>query len=229
MNVSRLFAVVLFPLALSAAVPETRFDLPASPQELVTREEKFRAFAEVVRADVERQLGDPARVDDGAVLKTLLSTRVHLAHHFGDNEKAISTAAWIRSLQTDAAEKSFAGLTTLAAVKARQENPGAEPAAAAYRATFAREFNRQLESLPRTPEIVAMLRRQREKIAGLTQDALLAEVRDAIEPALKKRGYCGLGEADQLVRVRHRLVSIIPVKSETLAALDAAIASRASP
>jgi hypothetical protein len=229
MKLRRLLALSLLPVALYAAAPEPRYNLPAPALELVTHEEKFRALAEVVRADVERQLGDPARVDDPAVLKTLLSTRVHLAHHFADNEKAISTAAWIRSLQSDAAEKAFAGLTTLAAVKARQENPGAEPTAPGYRATFAREFNRQLENLPRTPEIVAMLRKQREKIAGLTQDALLAEVREVIEPALKKRGYCGLNEADQLVRVRHRLVSIIPVKAETLSALDAAIASRTSP
>lgn len=228
MNVFRLFALALVPVALSAAAPEGRFDLPAPPLELVTHEEKFRVFAQTVQADVESQLGQPARVDDLAVLKTLLSTRVHLAHHFGDNEKAISTAAWIRSLQPDPAEKAFAGLTTLAAVKSRRDNPGAAPDSAVYRAAFAREFAQQLANLPRTPEIVTMLRRQREKIAGLTEAALLAEVRDVIEPALKKRGYCGLTEADQLVRVRHRIVSILPVKNETLSALDAAIASRTS-
>ena len=205
------------------------FVLPAAPLELVTDEAKFRPFAESVRAEVERLLGVPAAVDDPATLRLLLSTRVHLAHYFGDDGKAISTAAWIRSLQTDPAGRAFAGLTTLASVEARRRNPGTAPDDANYSETFLREFTRQLAGLPRTSEIAAMLRGQREKVAGITEAALLAETREAIIPALARRGHCGLEEADQLVRVRHRLVSILPVRNETLQALDAAIAARLSP
>ena len=208
---------------------ESKFALPAEPLELVTDEARFRSFAENVRTEVERLFGVPAAVDDRATLNLLLSTRVHLAHHFGDDEKAISTAAWIRTLQADPALRAFAGLTTLASVEARRQNPGAAPGDAKYRGTFLREFTRQLAGLPRTPEIVAMLRGQRDKIAGLTHAALLAETRDVIVPALGRRGHCGLAEADQLVRVRHRLVSILPIKNETLQALDAAIAARPTP
>lgn len=208
---------------------EPRFALPAAPEELVTNEATFRRFAATVRLEVERLFSLPAAVDDQATLSLLLSTRVHLAHHFGDDEKAIATAAWIRSLQPDPALRAFAGLTTLAAVEARRRNPGAAPGEAAYRATFLREFTRRLSDLPRTPEIVTMLRGQREKIAGLTEAGLLAETREVIIPALARRGYCGLAEADQFVRVRHRFVSILPVKTETLTALDAAIAARRTP
>lgn len=222
-------------LMLAAFVSATQagadraFALPGTPSELVTDEAKFRPFAETVRAEVERLLGEPTAVDDRATLNLLLSTRVHLAHHFGDNEKAIATAAWIRSLQADPALRAFAGLTTLASVEARRRHPGAAPGDATYRETFSREFTRQLGRLPRTPEIGAMLRGQREKIAGLTETALLAEVREVVLPALARRGHCGLAEADQIVRVRHRLVGILPVKKETLQALDAAIAARPSP
>jgi len=178
--------------------------------------------------DVERMLGVPAAIDDPATFKLLLSTRVHLAHHFGDNEKAISTAAWIRSLQPASVDRAFTGLTTLASVAARRENPEAAPSVAAYRATFAREFSR-VGDLPRTLEIVTMLRSQRDKIAGIAEAALLAETRDKIVPAIARRGYRGLEEADQLVRVRHRLESILPVRAETLRELDAAIAQRTKP
>jgi hypothetical protein len=178
---------------------------------------------------VERQLGVPAMIDDPATFKLLLSTRVHLAHYFGNDERAIATAAWIRSVQVAPADRAFAGLTTLAAVAARRQNPGAAPEDPAYRAAFAKEFAVQLEALPRTPDIVAMLRGQREKIAGLSEASLLAEARDRIAPAITRRGYCGLEEADQLVRVRHRLVSILPVKTETLHAFDVAIAARSTP
>jgi hypothetical protein len=154
---------------------------------------------------------------------------VHLAHHFGDDEEAIATAAWIRSLQADPPLRAFAGLTTLASVEARRQNPGAAPDHGNYRATFLREFARQLANLPRTPEVTAMLRGQRAKIAEMTEAGLLAEVREKIAPAIGARNHCTLAEADQLVRVRHRLVSILPVRTETLQALDAAIAARVQP
>jgi hypothetical protein len=216
----------VFAAAGAVSAAETRFELAAKPLELVTQESKFRPFAEQVSAELERLLGVPAVVDEPETFKLLLSTRVHLAHHFGNNEKAIATAAWIRSLQTDPAGRAFAGLTTLASVEARRRHPGVAPDDERYRETFLREFTRQLAALPRTAGIVTMLRGQREKIASLSEAALLAETRDVIAPALARRGYCGLAEADQLVRVRHRLVSIVPVKAETLQALDAAIAER---
>jgi hypothetical protein len=216
---------------LAAAAPPdrvVRFPLPADPLALVTHEDVFRPFAEQVGAEVERMLGEPSAVDDPAIFRVLLSTRVHLAHHFADNEKAVATAAWIRSLQTDPAGRAFAGLTTLASVEARRQLPGAAPVDAPYRAAFLQAFHRRLAPLPATPEIVAMLRGQREKIAAIDEATLLAETREVIAPAITRRGYCGLEEADQLVRVRHRLVSILPVKGETLQALDAAIAARVS-
>ncbi|MBL9205143.1 MAG: hypothetical protein JNN01_08670 [Opitutaceae bacterium] len=231
MKTHRSLAVLalMFAAALCGMAADLSFPLPGLPLEVATNEEKFRPFAEKVAAGVEEQLGVPALVDDPATLKLLLSSRVHLAPHFADNDKAIATAAWIRSLQTAPAEKAFAGLTTLAAVAARRQHPGAEPGEAPYRETFRREFSRQLASLPRTPEIVAMLRGQLDKIAGLTEASLLKEVGEVIAPAIARRGFCGVKEADDLVRVRHRLVSILPVKKETLEALKSAIAARTSP
>jgi hypothetical protein len=216
---------------LVAAAPvdgAVRFSLPADPVALVTHEDVFRPFAEQVGAAVERMLGEPAAVDDPATFRLLLSTRVHLAHHFAENEKAVATAAWIRTLQTDPAGRAFAGLTTLASVEARRQHPRAAPGDAPYRATFLQAFHRRLAALPATPEVVTMLQGQREKIAAIDESALLAETREVIAPAITRRGYCGLEEADQLVRVRHRLVSILPVKGETLRALDAATAARIS-
>lgn len=225
--------IVAFALLLAAPLAgvaaEISYPLSDPPLKVATDEEKFRLLATKVAADVELQLGVPAMVDDPATLKTLLSTRVHLAHHFADNDKAIATAAWIRSLTANPADKAFAGLTTLASVAARRQHPGAAPGEAGYRETFLREFSRQLAALPRTPEIVAMLRGQRDKIAGLNETDLLKEVTGVIAPAIARRGFCGLKEADDLVRVRHRLVSILPVKNETLQALAAAIAARPSP
>lgn len=230
MKPTRLLPLLLFVAAsLTGLAKAPVYTLPVPPLELVTNEEPFRVFAKKVGEDIERQLGVPASVDDPATFKVLLSSRVHLAHHFGDNDRAIATAAWIRSLQADPADRAFAGLTTFAAVAARRGNPGAVPDTAVFRAAFEREFTRLLGDLPRTAAITAMLRRQHQKISDLSEAALLAETRDKIAPAIAQRGACGLDEADQLIRVRHRIVSILPVKAETLRALDAAIAARSTP
>lgn len=205
---------------------EPRFPLAVAPARLVTEAAQFAPFAQAVAAEVERQLATLTAVDDPATLSLLLSTRVHLAHHFREDERALVTAAWIRSRQTDPAARAFAGLTTAAAVAARRAHPGARPGDPDFLRVFRTEFDRQLAGLPRTPEMAAFLRGQQDKMAGITEAALLAEVRDVIAPAIARRGYCGLAEADQLVRVRHRLQDILPVRGEMLAALAAALADR---
>src|SRR5439155_13597271 len=108
------------------------------------------------------------------------------------------------------ADRAYTGLTSQASVVARWESH-ARAGSPAYAAAYERDFQSRLAKLPRTPEIRAMLVRQREKAAATTREALLAEVRDTIAPAIQRRGGCGLEEADQLVRVQHRLTEIMPV------------------
>lgn len=206
---------------------ETRYALPAEPLKLVQDEGLFRDFAQPVLADVDRALSERASIDLSR-LKLLLSIRVHLAHDAGDDEAALAAAARIRELQTDPTERAFAGLTTQAAVAARRAT-GASKESQTYLEAFAREFATRLAALPRSVEMRAMLERQRVKMEGITRENLLREVREVIGPAIERRGYCDLQAADQLVRVRHRLVSIVPARDVTLLALDAAIAAQPLP
>ncbi|HRE84216.1 MAG TPA: hypothetical protein PLN52_24440 [Opitutaceae bacterium] len=226
MKTIALLTLLLVPLASWGALPIVRFDLPGTPLEVATQEGIFVPFAEKVGIEVERLLGDPASIDDPATLRLLLATRVHLAHYRADNERAVATAAWIRSLQTDPAARAFAGLTTFAAVEARRRHPGASAEQTVFRTTFLSEFERQLAALPNTPAMVTFLKTQKQKIEEVTETALLREVREVIIPAIQRQGHCGLAEADQLVRVRHRLRSILPLRGETIVALERAIAAR---
>jgi len=221
--------VAMFVASCAAAEYKLSIELPSPVETLVGSDEAFLPFATRVREEVTRLFGVPEAVDDPETLQLLLSTRVHLAHHFSDNEAAIATAAWIRSRQTDASNRAFAGLTTLAAVEARLACPGAKAGEPAYRVAFHAAFQAKLAKLPRDAGIVEMLRGQREKIEGITEENLMREAREVIAPALKHRGYCGLREADLIVRVRHRIESIVPVREETLRALDSAIAERIQP
>lgn len=221
-----LLALLFVPFLASGALPAVRFDLPGTPLEVATEERAFVSFAGKVDVEVERLLGTPAAIDDPHTLRLLLATRVHLAHYRADTERAVATAAWIRSLQADPASRAFAGLTTFAAVEARRRHPGMPPDHAAYRRTFLSEFERQLAALPKTSAMVAFLKSQKQKMEEVTEVALLREVREVIAPAIERQGYCGLAEADQLVRVSHRLKSILPLRDVTIEALERAIGAR---
>ena len=146
---------------------------------------------------------------NGARLKLLLGLRVHLALHFGDDTAALDAAGKIRALQTDPAERAHAGLTTEAIVAARHD-----PVA------FEKEFSIRLATLPRTPAMRAVLTRARERIVETTEAALLDEVRRNIAPRLAHGEPCTLEIADQLVRVRHRLAEILPLRAALLRAYD---------
>lgn len=226
----RVLLILTLALGINPAVGRSaesiRFVLTVSPSVLVADEALYATFAAVVGATVESLLGEPAAVDDPATLRMLLSTRVHLAHDRGDEQLAVATAAWIRSLQGDPSGRAFAGLTTFATVAARRELAESGETGGSFERHFAREFSLRLAALPRDAAMVKFLHEQHAKIHGLTREALEDEVRNQLEPAIGPGLECTLQQADALVRVRHRLENILPVRSATLRALKVAIAER---
>lgn len=192
----------------TTAKPDPTIVLAVPPLQLVTNETDFAPFGRSVSAMVAAEL-EQVPPPNGARLKLLLGLRVHLALHFGDDAAARDAAGKIRALQTDPAEHAHAGLTTEAIVAARHD-----PVA------FEKEFSTRLAALPRTPEMRAVLTRARERIAATTEAALLDEVRQNITPRLARGEPCTLEIADQLVRVRHRLAEILPLRAALLRAYD---------
>jgi len=209
-------------LPMSAA--EKTYPLSAPVAVLLEDEAAFVPFGRLVGADVEARLGaesDPAR------LKLLLAIRVHLGLHLGDADRALDSAARIKALLPDDANKAYAGLTTQAFVAARQATQR-RPGDPAFNAAFARDFAPRLASLPATAAMRAMLEQQRGKFAGLSVEALRSEFATA-DAAIGGRPLCTLAEADHLVRLRHRFADLLPLRATLLDALDAAIAARPKP
>lgn len=201
--------VLFISLALTgAAASDPGFVLAVPPLQLVTNEADFAPLGQSVAAAVAAAL-QQTPPPDGARLKLLLGLRVHLALHFGNHAAALDAAAQIRALQTDPAERAHAGLTTEAIVAAKHDP-----------ILFEKEFSARLATLPRTPAIRAVLTRAREKVAASTETALLEDVRQNIAPRLARGEPCTLEIADQLVRVRHRLAGILPLRAALLRAYD---------
>jgi len=206
--VIRLSVPFMSPALAVVATSDPAFVLTVPPQQLVTSEADFAPFGRSVAAVVAAEL-DRKPPTDSPRFKLLLGLRVHLALHFGNHASALDAAAQIRALQTDPAERAHAGLTTEAIVAAKHDP-----------ILFEKEFAARLATLPRTPEIRAVLTRAREKIAASTETALIEDVRQNIAPRLARGEPCTLEIADQLVRVRHRLAGILPLRAALLRAYD---------
>lgn len=183
------------------------FPLAAPVRELVTSPAAFGRFAGPVRRALEPA---PAGVD----AKLLLGLRAHLALAAHDADAALRAAAELRALQTDPAERAFSGLVTEAQVAAWR--PGA---------ALDRELAVRLAALPATPAMTSLLCRQREKLAAVTPEALLAEA-DELGRRLDGRGVCDWIDADRIIRLHHRLANVLPLRETLVAAFDAALAAR---
>lgn len=200
-------AIFLGTTLFATAAPGS-FALPAPVMEIASSPEAFARFVAPVRAALAAPELDA---------KLRLGMQVHLALNDRDAKTALAAAAELRALQTEPAEKAFTGLVTEAQV-----------ASWASGATFAQELTRRLATLPATAKMTAVLRKQHEKIAATTRDGLLAEAA-TLGRQLDGSGQCDWTGADQIIRTRHRLTNILPLREAMLTALDAAIAERPQP
>lgn len=201
-----LAAVALAPVCGAQTLAIT---LAGPPLELVQDTERFNAFARRLAGEVDRQLAEvPADAQ-----KKLLGLRAHLALYLGESETALRIAAKIRALQSDPAERAHSGLATQAMVAARGDA-----------AKFEAEFARLLLVLPRDAAIREVLLRARAKIAAMTEASLLGEITGAAAPAFVAGESLSVEQADAIVRVGHRLRTILPLRAAMLRAYDAGIA-----
>lgn len=216
-------AGLIAPAGSAHATAADTYSLPADVRQLVTSPAQLRAFARPLAAEVERLLAaTPAA--EGKTLDRLLALRVHLALLTRDAPRALDSAARSRERQTGAIEQAYAGLTTEATVAAWRAN---EATAVDFAATFRREFAHVLKILPRSADARRLLERQRDRIRGLTREALLAEA-EQLGARLDATGRCSLAEADTIIRIGHRLENIVPLRETMLAVFEAEIAARAT-
>jgi hypothetical protein len=202
---------------------ERAWRLPAPAAELLNQEQLFAAFSQQVAADVEQQLAAKA---PPASEHTLLALLVHQRLLAGDDAAALDCADRIRARLPEGPARAFAGLTTRAFVAARRASR-AQPGDARFNRVFAREFTVLLETLPATEGMNALLVAQREKYAAMSLHASEAEVARVLS-VLGDRRECTLPEADALIRWKHQLANMLPVREELVAALDRTLADRAS-
>ena len=196
---------------------------PAPVRELVNDARLFRPFAVNVSTEVDRSLA-ATPTPAGDVLARLLTLRVHLAVHLGDAAGALAAAARIRDTLVPPAERPFSGVLTAAFVAAQTAAP-AGVSSPDYTPAFRSALQQRLAALPVTAEIATLLERQRDRFQSITREKLAAEA-EVLGTRLDAMPRWPLDEVDHVVRLGHRLVTVLPVRETILRALEAAIAQR---
>lgn len=195
------------------------FALPSTPSTIVQTHEALLKFSETVSAAVEGQLLSGAKAP--AELKLLLALRVHTALLLGNDSRALDSAARIRQLQATFADRHVAGLMTEAIVAARRATKDRSNGAD-FVAAFSASFRERLDALPKSPEITAALKLQRTRTAELDRPALLHEagqIRSTVA------GRYTLEQADQIIRIGHKLTTLLPLRDTTLKVFDDVLAA----
>lgn len=196
---------------------------PAAVRELVADAARFRPFAERVSADVERALAS-APAPAGDTRARLLSLRVHLGIYLGYDARALAAATQIRETITPPAERAFSGLLTEAMVVARTAAP-AGPGSPAFACALRAALESRLATLPATPELNAVLQRQRDRFHALTREALLADA-TALGTRLDAMARWTLVEVDDVARIGHRLATLLPLRDTMLVSFETALSRR---
>ena len=207
-------ACVVLAAAVAAAPSAPRYALPASVVTLIVDGSGIREFAANLRHDADAALAGPAMPADEA--RRWLGLSVHLALLAGVDVKAQAAAERLRELQPDPAVRAYTGVTTHALCVVRRSGGGSDAAA------FGREFARRLAELPRTTEMRDVLERQRARSAALTAESVHADA-SVLAARVGTAPHVDVATADEIIRLRHRLVDLVPLRAVTLAALDAAI------
>ena len=197
------------------------FPLPAGVREIVSAPASFERFAATLRPWIEARL---KASPPGPELKLLLAMRVHLALHAGDDRAALETAERLRDLQLNETERAFSGVMTVATVRARREG-GTDPRAPRYADALQRALAAELQRLPRTPAMRAVLEKQRARLASMTAPLLLAAA-EKLAAQCDASHRCSLEQADEIVRLGHRFTALVPVREAILAAFEAELQRR---
>ena len=195
---------------------EARYPLLAPVVEIVEQGRGFEALAGRLACDAVAALARAPAPDEE---RRWLGLTVHLALLAKDDARAQAAARRLQALQADDHERAYTGMTTFALGAVRRADGSVNAA------EFGLEFARQLNALPKTVDMRAVLIRQRNRLEAITPEVLAAETR-ALAARVSASDTIDWETADAVARLRHRRVDLLPLRREALAALVTAIAVR---
>jgi subtilisin family serine protease len=207
----------------AADLPRFSYPVTGSASDLLTADDAtFAVFAGKVRQDIDGVLAH-YDVQDHATLRGLLLTRLELEMMSGrEDAAALKTIAEIRALEDKPAAKLLSGVRNEALIRARIST--GQSAGPAYAAAYAKAYGQALAALPWAP-IAASLKESRAPAEFMSRAVEIGQVEADIGPAAASAHAIDGDMAGEMVAMRFALKVLLPVKAETLSAMNAEIAA----
>jgi hypothetical protein len=207
----------------AADLPRFSYPVTGSAADLLTSDDTtFAAFAGQVRGDIDGVLAH-YDIQDHATLRGLLLTRLELEMMSGkEDASALKTIAEIRALEDKPAAKLLSGVRNEALIRARMTT--GQSVGPALAAAYAKAYGQALAALPWSP-IAAVFKESRAPTEFMSRSLEIGRIEADIGPAAASAHAIDGDMAAEMVDRRFALNVLLPVKAETLAAMNAEIAA----
>lgn len=197
-------------------LPRFTYAMQGELEALVRDPQKFAAFAQQRRKDVESVLAQ-YDITESAAKRALLNELVQLDMLEGKWDDALTHSNEIRSLQEKPADKLLSGLTTRAMVGAIKKTGGR--GTDAYNAEVGRATSAELEGMPYLT-VRNEIQQGKAGMQTISESLVLGAVRNVLQPVATKAGALSSDMAPALVRTRYTLEFILPLKATYAQAYD---------
>ena len=198
----------------AADLPRFSYAIDGKVEDLVRDAAKFRSFAAQLRRDLESVLAG-YEIPDKAVERGYLATLAQLDYLDGDYAGAQRRLDAILALEEKPADKLMSGLTMRTMLAVGQATGKRE--GDAWRAEVGRRLRAELDAMP-YPVVQNEVREVKASAEIMGEPLILGAIRERLQPIVDKGGALSSDFAPAVVNARYRLLNVVPLKAELVAA-----------
>ena len=204
-----------------ADLPRFSYKFDAKVEDVVRDEAKFRAFAAQLRRDYESVLAG-YEIPDKAVERGYHGTLAQIDYLEGNHEAALKRLDAIKALEEKPANKLLSGLTMRSFIaSAKASGP---PGSDAYRRDVGARVRAALDAMP-YPVVANDVREIKASLELAGEPLIVGGLREQVQPVVDKTGSLSSDFAPALVSSRYRLLNVVPLKGELVAAYSGYLAA----
>ncbi|MDH5287781.1 MAG: S8 family serine peptidase [Betaproteobacteria bacterium] len=205
----------------AADLPRFAYKFDAKVEDVVRDEAKFRPFAGELRRDFESVLAG-YEIPDKAVERGYLGTLAQLDYLEGNHEAALKRLDAIKALEEKPANRLLSGLTMRSFIaSAKASGPAGSDA---YRRDVGARVRTALDAMP-YPVVANDVREIKAGLDLAGESLIVGGLRERVQPVVDKTGSLSSDFAPALVSARYRLLNVVPLKGELVAAYSGYLAA----
>ena len=204
----------------AADLPRFSYKIDGKVEDVVRDEAKFRDFATQLRRDFEAVLAG-YEIPDKAIERGYHGTLAQLDFLEGKHDAALKRLDAIKALEEKPSDKLLSGTTMRSLIAAAKASP---PGSEAYRRDVAARVRAALDAMPYA--VVGNDVREIKASAEIGGEPLIVgSLRERLQPIVDKAGGLSSDFAPALVSARYRLLNVVPLKAELVAAYSGYLAA----